>query len=58
MNQEKDKGHCNLENQCTSLVKILNKLNADDIKRITDIATGIALVRGVDLKQTKSNTKI
>lgn len=57
MNKEKDKEHCNLENQCDALIKIVSKLNREDVKRITDVATGIALVRDIDvLKKLGSKT--
>lgn len=57
MSKEKDKEHCNLENQCDALIKIVSKLNREDVKRITDVATGIALVRDIDvLKKLGSKT--
>lgn len=57
MSKEKDKEHCNLENQCDALIKIVSKLNREDVKRITDVATGMALVRDIDvLKKLGSKT--
>ena len=57
MDKKKKKKHYNLENQCDALLKIVSKLNREDVKRITDVATGMALVRDIDvLKKLGSKT--
>lgn len=57
MDKGKEKKHYNLENQCDALLKIVSKLNREDVKRITDVATGMALVRDIDvLKKLGSKT--
>lgn len=50
-NKEKKRGNSNLENQCSALMKIVRKLDTDDIERVVDITTGFALARETDVKK-------